>query len=138
MTTHTSQCTCSLTQHFTEQGVENLEIEVMVLRSELGMIIVRLNLAAMRTAATQERTATATERSSVDDSDDPSAYSDFPCYPSHSMSANSNALSSEVYHYKCPFELPSYMKDRVTAYREQWLLSILMISFHILVGDINF
>jgi hypothetical protein len=95
--------------------VENLDIHVMVLRSELGMIIVRLNLIATRTVATQERTARATDRSSADDSDDPSACSNIPCYPSHFMSANPNTLSNEVYHYKCPFELPSYMKDRVTA-----------------------
>jgi hypothetical protein len=76
--------------------VENLEIHVMVLRSELVMIIVRLNLVAMRAVATQERTVTATDRSSVDESDDPPAYSDIPCYSSHLMSANPNALSSEV------------------------------------------
>lgn len=89
--------------------MENLEIHVMVLRSEWGMIVVRLSLAAMRTVATQERTfyTEATDRSFVDDSDDPSAYSDIPCYSSHCMSANPTALSSEVYHYKCPFELPS-------------------------------
>jgi len=88
----------------------------MVLRSELGMTTLRLSLAAIRTVATQERTfyTEATDSSSVDDSDDSSAYSNIPCHPSHSMSAKPNALSSEVYHYKCPFELPHYMKDRVT------------------------
>ena len=88
----------------------------MVLRSELGMVIIRLSLAAIRTVATQERTfyTEATDRSYVDDNDDTSAYSNIPCHPTHCMSAKPDALSSEVYHYKCPFELPSYMKDRVT------------------------
>lgn len=81
------------------------------------MITVRLSLAATRTVATQERTfyTEATDRSSVDDSDDTSAYSNSPCNTSHCMSAKPNILSREVYLYKCPFELPSYMKDRVTA-----------------------
>lgn len=54
----------------------------MVLRSELGMITIRLSLAAIRTVATQERTfyTEATGRNSVDDSDDPSAYSNIQCH----------------------------------------------------------
>jgi hypothetical protein len=80
--------------------VENLEILVMVLRSEMGMITVRLSLAAISTVAKQERTfyTEARDRSSVDDSDDPSAYSNIPCHLSHCMSAKPNVLSSEVYH----------------------------------------
>jgi len=81
------------------------------------MITVRLSLAAIRTVAIQERIfyREATDRSSVDDSDDTSAYSNIQCHYSHCMSAKPNVLSSEVYHYKCPFELPRYMKCRVTA-----------------------
>jgi hypothetical protein len=93
--------------------VENLEISVMILRSELGMITVRLSLAAIRTVATQERTFYAEATDSVDDSDDPSAYSNFPRHPSHCMSANPNVLSNEVCHYKCPFEFPSYINGTV-------------------------
>jgi hypothetical protein len=87
------------------------------IKNELGMITVRLSLAAIRTVATQGRIfySEATDKSSVDDSDDPSAYCNIPCHHSHCMSANPNVLSSEVYHYKCPFELPNYMKCRGTA-----------------------
>lgn len=65
--------------------MENLEILVVVLRSELGLITVGLSLAAIRTVATQERIfyTETTGRSSVDDSDDQSAYSNIPCHPSH-------------------------------------------------------
>jgi hypothetical protein len=87
--------------------VENLEILVMILGSELGMTTVGLSLTAIRTVGTQERTfyTEPTDRSSVDDSDGISAYSNIPCHPSHCISAKPNALSSEVYHYKCPFGL---------------------------------
>lgn len=71
----------------------------MVLRSELGMITIRLSLAAVRTVATQERKfyTEAKDGSSMDGSNDLSAYSNIPCHPSHCYSVKPNATFCEVY-----------------------------------------